>query len=59
MPPTPSGPPPIPPFVITDASTAGQYFGCQSTSQKRSDNSVSSVSINGRPLYDDKGNRLT
>ena len=58
MPPTPSIPPPIPPFVITDSSTAGQYFGCQGTRQQRSYNSISSVSINGRPyngpIYNDK-----
>ena len=37
------------PFVIADTRTAGQYFGCQGTRQKRSDNIVSSVSINGSP----------
>ena len=63
MPPPPPGPPPITPFVTTDVSTSGQSFGCQVTRQQRSDNSVSSVSINTRPyngpVYDDKGNRLT
>ena len=37
------------PFVITDYSTAGQYFGCQGTRHKSSDNILSSISNNGRP----------
>ena len=61
--PQPLGPPPIPPFIITDTIIAVQYFVRQSTRHQCSYNSVSSVSINGRPhngpVYDDKGNRLT
>ena len=63
MPPTPSRPPSIPPFVIIDSRTCGHSFGSQVTRHQRSDNSVSSLYINGRPyngpVYDDKGNRIT
>ena len=65
MPTPPSLPPPISPFVITDAITSGQSFGCHGTSRQRSDNSVYSVSINGRPYnvpvynYKIKLSRLT
>ena len=63
IPPPPSGTPPITSFVYTYISTSGQYFGCQVTRQQRSDNNVSSISINVRlytgPVYDDKVNRLT
>ena len=63
MPPPPPVPPLITPFVIIDASTSGQSFGCQGTRHQRSDNSVSSVSINrrpyNRPIYDDKLKFLT
>ena len=49
MPTPPSVTPPIPQLVITYYITSGQYFGCQDTIQHSSHNSVSSVSINGRP----------
>ena len=63
MPPPPSGPPPILPFVIKDASTSVQSFGRKGNRQQISDNIISFVSINGRPyngtVFDDKINRLT
>ena len=62
MPPPPSGPPPIPSFVITYYRTYGQYFVRQGTRQQHLDNSLSSLSNNGRPyngpVYNDKVNRL-
>ena len=63
MPPPPSVPLQILPFVTTDAITYGQYFCRQGTKQQNSDNSIYSVSINGRPsngpVYYDKVNCIT
>ena len=63
IPTTPSVPPPIPPFITIYYSRARQYFGYQGTRQQRLDNSLSSVSINGRTynghVYDDKIKCLT
>ena len=62
MPHAPSGPQPIITFVCKYARTSGQSFGRQGNSQKRSDNSIYSVSTNGRPyngpVYDNRKNIL-
>ena len=63
MPPPPSGPPPILPYVTTYSRTAGKSFSLQCTRHKCSYHSLSSLYINGRPyngpVYDDKVNCIT
>ena len=58
MTPPQPGPPPILHFVITDASTTGQYFVCKGTSKQHSDNIIYSISIKGEPNHVNRESKI-